>query len=128
MIESDNPLMESAWHLGPSKFNVWCLVIGIIVAGVTETYRYKMSNKNEKTQNGKGDKSRISDKKKYDANYEKIFGVDIGRVNGDGSQLGLSNHRYDGDGTEWIYEVGEDKKLYKRAIGSGIKILVNQEK
>ena len=87
-----------------------------------------MSNKNEKTQNGKGDKSRISDKKKYDANYEKIFGVDIGRVNGDGSQLGLSNNRYDGDGTEWIYEVGEDNKLYKRAIGSGIKILVNQEK
>ena len=87
-----------------------------------------MSNKNEKTQNGKGDKSRISDKKKYDANYEKIFGVDIRRVNGDGSQLGLSNNRYDGDGTEWIYEVGEDNKLYKRAIGSGIKILVNQEK
>tara|TARA_B100000900_G_scaffold331278_1_gene291956 strand:+ start:505 stop:708 length:204 start_codon:yes stop_codon:yes gene_type:complete len=31
--------------------------------------------------------------------------------------------RYDGDGTEWIYEV-EDNKLYKRAIGSGIKYLV----
>ena len=45
MIESDNPLMEPAWHLGPSKFNVWCLVIGIIAAGVTETYRYKMSKK-----------------------------------------------------------------------------------
>tara|TARA_B100000575_G_C23118972_1_gene647262 strand:- start:1084 stop:1287 length:204 start_codon:yes stop_codon:yes gene_type:complete len=32
--------------------------------------------------------------------------------------------RYDGDGTEWIYEVGDDNKLYKRAIGSGIKYLV----
>ncbi len=77
---------------------------------------------------GKGDKSRISDKKKYDENYEKIFGMDIGRVNGDGSQLGLSNHRYDGDGTEWIIEKGEDGKLYKRAIGSGIKILIKNDK
>ena len=32
--------------------------------------------------------------------------------------------RYDGDCTEWIYEVGDDNKLYKRAIGSGIKYLV----
>ena len=32
--------------------------------------------------------------------------------------------RYDGDGTEWIYEVGDDNKLYKRAIGSDEKILV----
>jgi len=87
-----------------------------------------MNKKNEKTQNGKGDKSRISDKKKYDENYEKIFGMDIGRVNGDGSQLGLSNHRYDGDGTEWIIEKGEDGKLYKRAIGSGIKILIKNNK
>ena len=86
-----------------------------------------MSKKNEKTQNGKGDKSRISDKKRYDQNYEKIFGVDLGRVNGDGSQLGLSNSRHDGDGTEWIYEV-EDNKLYKRAIGSGIKYLVKDNK
>mgnify|MGYP001156815596 FL=1 len=77
---------------------------------------------------GKGDKSRISDKKKYDENYEKIFGMDIRRVNGDGSQLGLSNHRYDGDGTEWIIEKGEDGKLYKRAIGSGIKILIKNNK
>ena len=82
-----------------------------------------MSRKNEKNQNGKGDKSRVSDKKKYDRNYEKIFGVDLGRVDGAGSQLGLSNSRYDGDGTEWVYEV-EDNKLYKRAIGSGMKILV----
>ena len=88
-----------------------------------------MSKKNEtKYSNaGKGDKSRISDKKKYDRNYEKIFGVDLGRVNGDGSQLGLSNSRYDGDGTEWIYEV-EDNKLYKRAVGSGIKYLVKDNK
>ena len=58
-----------------------------------------MTKKNEtKYSNaGKGDKSRISDKKKYDENYEKIFGMDIRRVDGDGSQLGLSNHRYDGD-------------------------------
>lgn len=89
-----------------------------------------MSKKNEtKYSNaGKGDKSRISDKKKYDENYEKIFGMDIGRVNGDGSQLGLSNSRYDGDGTEWIYEVGDDNKLYKRAVGSGIKYLVKDNK
>ena len=86
-----------------------------------------MSKKNEKSQNGKGDKSRISDKKKYDRNYEKIFGVDIGRVDGDGSQLGLSNHRYDGDGTELIIEKDEDGKVYKRAIGSGIKILVSKD-
>ena len=86
----------------------------------------KMGKKNE-TQNGKGDKSRISDKKKYDRNYEKIFGVDIGRVDGDGSQLGLSNHRYEGDGTEWIIEKDDDGKVYKRAIGSGIKILVSKE-
>ena len=86
-----------------------------------------MSNKNEKSQNGKGDKSRISDKKKYARNYEKIFGVDMGRVNGDGSQLGLSNHRYEGDGTEWIIEKDEDGKVYKRAIGSGIKILLSKE-
>ena len=96
----------------------------VITIGLKDIQRvYNMSKKNEKTQNGKGDKSRISDKKRYDQNYEKIFGVDLGRVNGDGSQLGLSNHRYDGDGTEWIYEV-EDNKLYKRAIGSGIKHLV----
>ena len=44
-----------------------------------------MSKKNEKSQNGKGDKSRISDKKKYDENYEKIFKVDIGRVDGNGT-------------------------------------------
>ena len=86
-----------------------------------------MSNKNEKSQNGKGDKSRISDKKKYDRNYEKIFGVDMGRVNGDGAQLGLSNHRYEGDGTEWIIEKDGDGKVYKRAIGSGIKILLSKE-
>ena len=84
-----------------------------------------MSKKNEKTQNGKGDKSRISDKKRYDRNYEKIFGVDLGRVNGDGSQLGLSNSRYDGDGTEWIFESPDGgKTIYKRAIGSDKKILV----
>ena len=71
---------------------------------MTNLWKEKMSKKNEKSQNGKGDKSRISNKKKYDENYEKIFGMDIGRVNGDGSQLGLSNHRYDGDGTEWIIE------------------------
>ena len=54
--------------------------------------------------------------------------MDIRRVDGDGAQLGLSNHRYDGDGTEWIVEKDEDGKVYKRAIGSGIKILINQKK
>ena len=76
MIESDNPLMESAWHLGPSKFNVWCLVIGIVAAGVTETYRYKMSKKEttKYSNAGKGDKSRVTNKNKFDKNWEKIFG------------------------------------------------------
>tara|TARA_B100001109_G_C18497650_1_gene305395 strand:- start:55 stop:321 length:267 start_codon:yes stop_codon:yes gene_type:complete len=88
-----------------------------------------MTKKNEtKYSNaGKGDKSRISNKEKYDRNYEKIFGVDLGRVNGDGPQLGLSNPRYDGDGTEWIIEREDDGKLYKRTIGSGIKILIKDK-
>tara|TARA_B100001939_G_scaffold142457_1_gene123248 strand:+ start:89 stop:340 length:252 start_codon:yes stop_codon:yes gene_type:complete len=75
VIESDNPLMESAWHLGPTKFSLWCLVIGIIAAGVTETYRYKMSKKEttKYSDAGKGDKSRVSDKKRFDKNWEKIF-------------------------------------------------------
>ena len=34
---------------------------------------------------------------------------------------------YEGDGTEWIIERDEDGKVYKRAIGSGIKILVSKE-
>ena len=69
-----------------------------------------MSKKNEKKYSnaGKGDKSRVSNKKKYDKNYEKIFGMDIRRANGNGSQLGLSNPRYEGDGTEWIVEKDED--------------------
>ena len=71
-----------------------------------------MTKKNDtKYSNGvKGTKVE-SPTKKYDENYEKIFGMDIRRVDGDGS--GLSNHRYDGDGTEWIIEKGEDGKLYK---------------
>ena len=105
----------------------WVSRLDITLTGLDQIKK-TMNKKNEKTQNGKGDKSRISDKKKYDENYEKIFGMDIGRVNGDGSQLGLSNHRYDGDGTEWIIEKGEDGKLYKRAIGSGIKILIKNNK
>ena len=33
--------------------------------------------------------------------------------------------RYDGDGTEWIFESPDDgKTIYKRAIGSDEKILV----
>ena len=79
------------------------------------------NNETKYSNAGKGDKSRISDKKKYDKNYEKIFGMDLGRVNGDGSQLGLSNSRYLGDGTEWIIERDDDGKVYKRAIGSGMK-------
>ena len=86
-----------------------------------------MSKKNEKSQNGKGDKSRISDKKKYDRNYEKIFGVDIRRVDGDGSQLGLSNHRYEGDGTEWIIEKDKEGKLFRRAIGSDEKFFLEDK-
>ena len=37
--------------------------------------------------------------------------------------------RYDGDGTEWIYESPDGgKTIYKRAIGSDKKYLVNQSK
>ena len=47
-----------------------------------------MNKKNEtKYSNaGKGDKSRISDKKKYDENYDKIFSKNLhrGRTNADG--------------------------------------------
>ena len=32
-----------------------------------------MSKQNEKTQNGKGDKNRDSNKKQYDKNYDRIF-------------------------------------------------------
>ena len=42
--------------------------------------------------------------------------MDIRRVDGDLILVNiesLSNHRYDGDGTEWIIEKGEDGKLYK---------------
>ena len=87
-----------------------------------------MSKQSKYSEAGKGDSNRVSNIKKYEENYEKIFGMDIRRVDGDGSQLGLSNHRYDGDGTEWIIEKGEDGKLYKRAIGSGIKILIKNNK
>ena len=88
-----------------------------------------MSKKNEKKYSnaGKGDKSRVSNKKKYDKNYEKIFGMDIRRANGNGSQLGLSNPRYEGDGTEWIVEKDEDGKVYKRMIGSDKKILLEND-
>ena len=37
--------------------------------------------------------------------------------------------RYDGDGTEWIYESPDGgKTIYKRAIGSDTKYLVNQSR
>ncbi len=37
--------------------------------------------------------------------------------------------RYDGDGTEWIYESPDGgKTIYKRAIGSDKKYLVNQSR
>jgi len=101
----------------------------VIIIGLVDIRRvYNMSKKNEKTQNGKGDKSRISDKKKYDENYEKIFGVDLGRVNGAGSQLGLSNPRYHGDGTEWIVERDKDGKLYRRMFGTDIKEYIDEGK
>ena len=32
-----------------------------------------MGKQNEKSQNGKGDKSRVSNKKKFDENWDKIF-------------------------------------------------------
>ena len=41
--------------------------------------------------------------------------------------LGLSNPRYDGDGTEWIFESPDGgKTIYKRAIGSDKKILIRE--
>ena len=36
-----------------------------------------MENKKKYSNAGKGDKNRVSDKKKYDENYEKIWGSDI---------------------------------------------------
>ena len=36
-----------------------------------------MENKKKYSNAGKGDKNRVSDKKKYDKNYEKIWGSDI---------------------------------------------------
>jgi len=33
-----------------------------------------MSKKKKSSGTGKGDRNRVSDKKKYDENYEKIFG------------------------------------------------------
>ena len=36
-----------------------------------------MEKKNKFSNAGKGDKNRVSDKKKYDENYEKIWGSDI---------------------------------------------------
>ena len=36
-----------------------------------------MEKKNKYSNAGKGDKNRVSDKKKYDKNYEKIWGSDI---------------------------------------------------
>jgi hypothetical protein len=33
-----------------------------------------MPAKNKKLSNGKGDRNRVADKKKYDKNWEKIFG------------------------------------------------------
>jgi len=36
-----------------------------------------MENKKKYSNAGKGDKNRVSDKKKYDDNYEKIWGSDI---------------------------------------------------
>ncbi len=33
-----------------------------------------MSKKKKSSDAGKGDRNRVSDKKKYDENYEKIFG------------------------------------------------------
>ena len=36
-----------------------------------------MPAKNKKLSNGKGDRNRVSDKRKYDENWEKIFGNNI---------------------------------------------------
>jgi hypothetical protein len=36
-----------------------------------------MTKKTKYSNAGKGDKNRVSDKKKYDENYEKIWGSDI---------------------------------------------------
>ena len=77
-----------------------------------------MSKKNEK----KKDKT-------TEEEYNQIgqLKMDIRRANGNGSQLGLSNPRYEGDGTEWIVEKDEDGKDYKRMIGSNEKILLEND-
>ena len=102
----------------PQKWLVMLWGLAIVVAIGTEFTRYNMSKKNEK----KKDKT-------TEEEYNQIgqLKMDIRRANGNGSQLGLSNPRYEGDGTEWIVEKDEDGKVYKRMIGSDKKILLEND-
>jgi len=58
----------------PQKWLVMLWGLAIVVAIGTEYIRYDMSKKEKYSNAGKGDKSRVTDKKKYAENWEKIFG------------------------------------------------------
>ena len=73
----DNPLMEPAWHVGPTRFSLGCLIVAIFAMGITEYKRGKEVSKKKSIYDSgttKGSAPRTSDKKRYDDNWEKIFG------------------------------------------------------
>jgi len=58
---------------------------------------------------GKGDKSRISDKKKFDKNWEKIFG----KKNNIKEIWSSDNNKVDEDGGPYYYDMNELNKKTK---------------
>ena len=72
MEEWNNPAFDAPG--APQKWLVMLWGLAIVVAIGTEYIRYDMSKK--EISNGKGDKNRITNKKKFDMNWEKIFGID----------------------------------------------------
>ena len=76
-MEMDNPLMEPAFHMGPTRFSLGCLIVAIFAMGITEYKRgMEMSKKKSIYDSGttKGSAPRTSDRKRYEDNWEKIFG------------------------------------------------------
>ena len=72
MEEWNNPAFDAPG--APQKWLVMLWGLAIVVAIGTEYIRYDMSKK--EISNGKGDRNRITNKKKFDMNWEKIFGID----------------------------------------------------
>ena len=70
----ENELNDPAFNApgAPQKWLVMLWGLAIVVAIGTEYIRYDMSKKYSDA--GKGDKSRVTNKKKYSDNWEKIFG------------------------------------------------------